>query len=484
MDSTSEVKALFANEKDSSIYSRFCQFVTQTGMDTCFKKGLIIGFSGGSDSVFLTLLLLAYRETQNTPFSMLAVHIHHGIRDDEADRDAVFSELFCKRLGVPFVLRKIDVPSVAKTMKKGLEETARNERYAAFDHILSKHRELSFVVTGHHGTDQIETVLFHMVRGSGTRGLAGIQPIYCNRLHPLLPFSKDEIVDFCQRHEISFVSDSTNESDAYSRNYIRRHMLPAMRAIVPNPESAVFRLTQNLASDQDYLDREAEKVLSSAMRIDAETLYALHPAILSRVVLKMAKSKTSIVPEYEHLSFICRSSKAQKPFSITLPGNVSFIFDGRFAYCQSNDEELKKDFSLSLPFDTLIDCKEFGFSFLLSYQLSAIEKAEEANVYKYATKTDLSSAILDNGVSIRHKRDGDSYYYGGMTHKIKKLLNDKKVPRDIREILPVLFDSKGVLWVPGFGVRQDKPNDQSGPYLFFGYENPDFPTVAHSERHG
>ncbi len=479
MDLTTTLDAFSGNGEASVFLDRFSSFAWETGIADRFSDGTVVALSGGADSVFLLLMLLSYRRKYRADFPLIAVHVHHGIRGGEADADAAFCRDLCESLQVPFVLKKTDVPALAKKAKKGLEETARNERYRVFDEVIAENNGFSYVVTAHHGSDHLETVVFHLMRGTGTRGLCGILPISGNRLHPLLPFSKDEITRFCLSHEIPFVFDSTNESDLYSRNYIRRHVVPALREITPDPERAVLRMSRNLALDAEYLDLEAQKITDrySDLRIPKDVFLSLHPAVMTRVVLRMANALTVTVPEYDHLSAITFSAEKKEPFSQSLPGNILFVFDGRYAFCRSNDTVEPTDFAYSIKPDSWLKIEEYGYGFFLSYDENAVDVLLSSNVYKYATKKDLSSAILNDKLTVRSRCDGDAYRYGGMTHKVKKLLNDKKVSLPLRRVLPVLSDGNGVLWLPGFGVRDDGEMAGSGPYLFFGFRNPDIETL-------
>ena len=186
---------------------------------------LAVALSGGADSVALLHIL-----TSEGQGRVHALHVHHGIRGAEADRDEQFCRLLCDRLGVPLCVVHTDVPALAREKGLGLESAARLARYDAFSAFL-REQELPLLVTAHHADDQLETMLQHLMRGSGLRGLCGI-PAYRALAHgavarPLLQVTKAQILAYCEENGLEFVQDSTNDEPCCPRN---RHMLGSLRA--------------------------------------------------------------------------------------------------------------------------------------------------------------------------------------------------------------------------------------------------------------
>lgn len=201
------------------------RFLKETGMlDGC--SGLIAGVSGGADSVFLFYVLLAVRKAEGIPFRV--VHVHHGLRGEEADRDADYVKSLCEQEAVPFSLHKRDIRAEAALKKRTVEEAGRYARYEIFEEELKGHPGAKLALA-HHKNDVAETVLFNLARGTGLMGLSGIRPVRGSYIRPLLAVTRDEIEESLARRKIPFMTDSTNEEDDAARNRIRHHVLPYMK---------------------------------------------------------------------------------------------------------------------------------------------------------------------------------------------------------------------------------------------------------------
>ena len=180
------MKKLCSASDFEAAFASFCEIHKLLLTDS-----LLVAFSGGADSA--VLLTLLQKECQARHICLTAFHVNHMIRGEEADRDAAFCKKFCQERAISFVCESVDIPSLAKAEKKGLEETARNERYR----LLSEYAEkegYTKIATAHNATDNLETVLFHLVRGMSIHGAGGIHPIRQNIIRPLLPFTKEEIL--------------------------------------------------------------------------------------------------------------------------------------------------------------------------------------------------------------------------------------------------------------------------------------------------
>lgn len=192
-------------------------------------NNIIVGFSGGADSVSLLFILNELRKEvdEYASLNLHAVHVNHGIRKGEADRDEAFARDFCKKLSIPFISRKIDVPTLAANKKEGLEKIARDERYRIFREE-GERLGTYLIATAHHKNDLAETLIFNISRGTGFKGLIGIKPINGKIIRPLLDVKRSEIDEFVKLKGLSFVTDSTNEDRTYTRNLIRKEIIPFM----------------------------------------------------------------------------------------------------------------------------------------------------------------------------------------------------------------------------------------------------------------
>ena len=442
------IDALFSSPEGKRIYALFDEAVAECGMRGHIEGGSLVGLSGGADSVMLLLLLLEYSRREGISTPLLAVHINHGIRGSEADRDECFARELCATLGVEFISRKIDVPALALESGKSIEEAARDARYSTFSEIILGRNDISSIALGHNATDNLETVLFNMMRGSGLRGVSGIPPIRDGIYRPMLAIPKEDIEVALGSVGIEFVTDSTNKDTAYTRNYIRHEIIPRLARLADSPEASVTRLTQNLRLDGEYIDSVASGFLrDSHGEPTVEALLSLHPAVFSRVVAAMAIAASGKSPERVHITKI-RELLSCGSFSYSLPGGCEFT--SSCGICRARCGFLEE-----LPEIAL----EWGVNELPAYA-AAVELFDEKpktshNVYKFSIQADLSSVIIKGGLRLRARREGDEYFYGGMTRKLKKMLIDRKIPKEDRARVPVLCDDAGIIWVPGFGVRDD-----------------------------
>ncbi len=458
-----KIHDFFASDEGKKIYATIERAIFEHNMLEAIKRGVLVGFSGGADSVMLLSFLFEMRN-RGEDFQLLACHINHMIRGDEADRDESFSRKFADSLGIPFISYQIDVPSIAKAQSKGLEEAARNVRYSKFTEIMQGRDDIGSICVAHNATDNAETVLFNILRGAGTRGTAGIPPVRDNILRPLIYLPKEEITSSLLGHGISFVTDSTNLEDDYTRNFIRNHVLKSMSEITPGVEKSFTRLSRNLRCDDDYLSGVASDFLSSADNIKTKDLASLHKSILCRVLSKMAE-KYSVTLENVHIESI-GNLLSEDNFEVSLPGGIRFVSERGISYMT---DRINEDKSYNFPI-------VFGENKIPEYNATVLVTDGKINkfslnVYKKSIQADISSAIIVGRLFLRSKQDGDSVFYGGITHKLKKLFNDKKIPKSKRSLIPVLCDEKGVVWVPGFGVRDDCPDDKKPLYATIAIDN-------------
>lgn len=474
---TEKIKKLFESQLGTLIYGKFLRTVNETKMRDMIFKGVLVGFSGGPDSVILLLLLNRYISEQNRG-KIVSFHLNHLIRGDEADRDENFSRDFCKRLNIEFISEKRDIPHIAKMNKLGIEECARNERYSCFSKIIQGRKDLSCVAVAHNATDNIETVLMNILRGSGLKGVSGIPPIRDNIIRPVINIPKDDIVRVLTEFDIPFVTDSTNLSVDYSRNYVRHNFLPMLRNISKNPEKAFMRMSENLRSDNSFIEDCAASFLSEYddKPVSVDKLNSLHPAVISRVLSFMAKSCGVNNLEYTHIKKISELL-SQGDFKYSLPGKKQFVSSKGKCYIRNDDipNIMLKPTKLKLGFNYIEGYK--SIIVLADSPIDSVLSDCYSNVYKISIQHSFNFDIIEGGIAVRCKLDGDSYKYGGITHKLKKLFNDRDIPTEERPNVPIFTDKQGIFWVPGFGTRQDVEVN-SNKILYIAVAHPEFENEA------
>ena len=465
------VENMFSSSRGSEIYARIITTVEEEGMSAFLENGVLLGLSGGADSVFLLCFLKEYARRAQRSAPLLAVHVNHGIRGDEADRDEEFSRRFADSLSVGFTSVTVDVPALAEEMGIGIEEAARNARYSIFADLISSRNELSTIAVAHNSTDNVETVLMNILRGSGLSGVCGIKPVRDNIIRPLIRISKSEILSLLDEYGIAYVTDSSNKSCDYTRNYVRNEILPLLGNISANPDSAITRLTKNLRCDLDYIDTQANLFIAEHCRnkMRCTDLKGLHSAVLAKVLSKIIFEATGEYPEEKHIHTLRDLLKTDN-FRYSLPGSFDFVCQRGVCFFSEKLSENK----LSGQIFPLVMGENKICGTNLTVFIGEFDKTL-LNVYNFSIQAFISSDIIDSGLFLRFKADGDSYRYHGMTHKLKKVFNDRNIPSVERDLIPVVCDEQGIVVVPGMSERDDaKSTDRNKNIpIIFAYKNAD-----------
>ena len=443
------------------LYRRILSYLEAEGVDANFPGGVLLALSGGADSVLLAYFLS--RLSRERGFSLAALHVHHHLRGEEADRDAELCTSLCKRLSIPFRTVHVDVRAEAERSHGGIEEAARRLRYRALRTELAE-RELRVIATAHHATDHLETVLQHLLRGGGARALLGIRPQRGDLVRPLLCLTKQEIAEELASVGIAYATDATNDDPHYTRNYLRAEILPRLAAIVPEPETAALRMSEALSHDVALLDELAARALADADRddrgVDAEYLRALPEALRRRVLVLLFEaarepSAAHIALEHTHITELSLLLRSGKPaFVLAVPNRLyAHLSGGRFSF-RRRSAVAAEQITVPLPEgDTLIPP---DFLLTVRHEGEDIRVRCSSNFYKIDTIATISSAIINGSLYARHRAAGDAYFFRGHTHTLKKLYNELHIPKDVRPHLPILCDADGILWVPFGPVRERK----------------------------
>lgn len=455
--------SLFDSELGKKVYQSMSRAIDENNMLSIIKNGVGIGFSGGADSV---LLLIFFRKLQQESiFSLKALHVNHLIRETTADRDEAFSMEFAKALEIDYECHRANVPEFAEKNKLGTEEAARKIRYDFFDSIVKKDDRIDAIATAHNSTDNLETLIFNLMRGAGSRGLSGIAPVRDNIIRPLIYVSKEDVVKLLSDSEIPFVTDETNFSVEYTRNYIRHEILPKLKRLASRPEEMSNKAIANLRMDSEYLDdlaTERYEQISVDGKIKALLLKELHSAILVRILRIMCHKYGAPMLERVHFEKIRELLNVGGDFEVDIPGGAAFVSKDSLCFITNKGEVNNTPYFEYVLNDGINEIPELNLAIALSNS-----KTEDfsSNVYKKSIQVNLNSAIIVGKLSVRTKKDGDSYFYGGMTRKLKKLFCDRKIPISVREKTPVITDEKGIVWVPGFGVRDDFPENKTEKWI-------------------
>ena len=416
-------------------------------------KKILVGLSGGADSTALVLSLCSLREKYG--FEVFALHVNHMIRGKEAERDEEFAKNLCAKLGIEFICERVDVPHLSQMSGESLELCARNARYEIFSKICLE-RSITHVATAHNKCDNAETVLFNLLRGSSAKGLCGI-PVkrsLCDGvtlIRPIIYAERSEIEEYLCSLGQDFVTDSTNASDDYTRNYLRHEIIPRLHKVNLQANDSIMRTSRLLKKDEEYLDNIARENLTD----DIAKLSSLHESILSRVVIKLFENASSETLTEGHVSTICEKIYAYREgkTTVSLPGSMSAkLYRGMLSF---EKDERKKRQDADLFEEEL--CMGYMFFDKNPYALYVSEGEGEdipetlennETVYKKYATDSLYFDTMPDKLFVRNRRDGDKIKSGGMNKSVKRLLLAEGFPEGDRYLVPFISDGERLLLVP------------------------------------
>ncbi len=421
--------------------------------DLCLPENtpVLLALSGGADSRALLHMLA----TRHVPLSL--AHVDHGIRGEESVRDREFCRALAKEYDLPFYLHIADVPALAREHGTGLEEEARRVRYDFFASVM-REQNIPLLVTAHNADDNAETMLFRLARGTSASGLCGIPRVReCEGgkvIRPLLHMTKAQILQYCKENALTYVTDSTNEHLDYARNRVRHTVLPALCAINENAVQNMTRLADTLTLEEDFWKCETAKYIhDDSLIIDL----SLHGALMAHCIaaflkqvgiepseIAISQTKTLMETGKEHATLCLSGGK------LTREGNR----------IKANFEIPSADYHIPL---------KIGENPILDGTMCLVWEKPYQNIYKKETMTRISFDTINGSLFVRPRREQDTILCGGMHKKVKKLLCDKKVPLSKRNILPLLCDESGIVWIPGVALR-DGAKDEKGDIFTLYYK--------------
>lgn len=387
-------------------------------------EAVTVALSGGADSVCLLHILYSLREELG--ITLQAAHLNHNLRGEESDRDEQFVRRLCEELEIPLAVGYADVKTEAEKRGESIELTARNIRYG-----FLKDNAIGLVATAHTASDNLETVIYNTVRGSGTRGIAGIPPKRDIYIRPLIGCTREEVEAYLCENGLTFVTDSSNLTDEYSRNFIRHKVIPALKQINPSAEQTVAAASVALREDADFIDGMALKIyaiISKGDSLDAELLLEQHPAVAKRV-----------------LAMFHTENVGENPDSLHIKGMYDVLKSG-------GRLSLRENFSAVCDKKTFKIVKNQSDKPVSQYKTELLYN----NVYNLLLKNTIDCDKIKGSLTVRTRREGDFIRLDGRgcTKSLKKLFCELKIPNDEREILPVVSDDEGVVFIYSVGIAE------------------------------
>ena len=397
---------------------------------------IVVGFSGGPDSVFLVEMLKKLQDFIN--FKIYLVHINHLLRGEDADSDEKFSFEYAKKNNLGIFIKRIPVKEIAKELGKTLEEVGREERYRFFSEIYEK-VGANKIATAHNKDDQIETFLFRLTRGTSLQGLEGIKIKNNNIIRPISEIYKKDILEYLNKNEIQYKIDKTNFENEFTRNSIRLDLIPFIEERYNIKfKDKIFSLIKEIRENNqnnslnlsDYTDSENRIILEKTKflsNFDKKNLLSL---FLNKKNIEVNRNKI------DEISSLIKSNGTKK---IDLDKSYRIVKDYTYLYIEDKKENCvinNNVIQVKIPSEQIFD----NFKITVS-TVENLDIPKQKNQY-------LLDAIYNDIIEVRYRKEGDRIFLGEKhSKKIKEIFIDQKIPKDIRDRLPIFLYNNTIFWI-------------------------------------
>lgn len=434
---------------------------------------ILVAVSGGMDSVLLLYLLNKYKEELGIEIE--AAHINHMLRKKESDKDQQLVKKLCSEWYIPFHTINIDIEKISKTNKWSIEEGARKVRYEYLN-TIKEQLECSKIAVAHHQKDQAETILMHIIRGTGADGLRGMFIDKNNIVRPLLNITREEIEEKVNTLELEYRTDKSNLQTRYARNKIRLKLIPILKKYNPQIESNLVKTGEIIREDNNFIETEVAKYYHKYIEhkeqylIINEKILELHLAIRRRLLIKAYKELSHMYLEYKFVEKADEYIQKKQNKKLGLPNGINLyrnkdglILDMRKKVIVQQSEELL----IQKP-----GLYEFAGKKL---KLEVIREILGKDIY---IKRDSSEGYVDFDkltwpLKARNRRSGDSFFVIGDKNerKLKKLFIDRGIEARIRDELPLIVSRDDrIIFIPSIGISDlFKIDDNTVTILHFSY---------------
>ena len=397
---------------------------------------IVVGFSGGPDSVFLVEMLKKLQNFIN--FKIYLVHINHLLRGKDAISDENFSFEYAKKNNLEIFIKRIPVKEIAKEVGKTLEEVGREERYKFFSEIYKK-VGANKIATAHNKDDQIETFLFRLIRGASLQGLEGIKIKNNNIIRPISEIYKKDILDYLNKNEIQYKIDKTNFENEFTRNSIRLDLIPFIEERYNIKfKDKIFSLIKEIRENNqnnslnlsDYTDSENRIILEKTKflsNFDKKNLLSL---FLNKKNIEVNRNKI------DEISSLIKSNGTKK---IDLDKSYRIVKDYTYLYIEDKKENCvinNNVIQVKIPSEQIFD------NFKISVNI-----VENLNILKQKNQY-LLDALYNDIIEVRYRKEGDRIFLDEKhSKKVKEVFIEQKVPKDLREKVPVFLYNNQIFWI-------------------------------------
>lgn len=426
------------------------------------EKGdkIIVGVSGGPDSMCLLHILKSI--SKEYCIEVVAAHINHCLRGEEAEKDEEYVKDFCRKNNLKFYSAKIDINKLAKEKNLSCETAGREARYSFFKKVM-KDINGTKVALAHNANDQCETILMRIMRGTGIEGLAGIKPIRDNiYIRPLINITRDEIEEYCASNDLNPRIDKTNLETIYTRNKIRLELIPYIRKnFNEDIVSAINRLAINVDIDSDYIEFMAEKSFKQYSIVKKDRIIILknafneHRAIVTRMIRYGICGIKGNLYNYEkiHIDQVIELQKNETGKELLLPGAIKVVnnYGDIHIFKHLPDNHITEDNEYIL---TLGD-NYIGDKMRVKLELIDNNNALKLGEWKNIKYFDFDK--INGNIVLRYRRDGDKFIPLGMngSKKLKDFFIDLKIPKEERNKIPLICFNKDIAWVVGYRISEN-----------------------------
>jgi len=441
---------------------------------------VVVGVSGGNDSTALLHILASLNEHYCYGWDLHAVHLNHGFRGEESREDAVYVERLCKQLAVPCHLFERDVSAFMRETGMGAQEASREIRYQLFREVAEKSGATK-VVLAHHADDQVETILFRLLRGTRLGGLTGMPsrrwlvPERIEVVRPLLAVYRVQLEAYCRAHNLQPREDSSNRSRKYRRNLLRLDVMPLLEQVNERYREHILALAESVRADESYLDRQSRSALEEVI-LEKKT----HTIIISREKFQkcdvaLQRRMITLILSYlarqsewssQHVEAVLRLMEEVHPSSVLhLPDRlVATRMYERLIISRDALDGQTAEFvqELDIPGSTWI--QESGIWVHTRYLQHA---PRWETLPRHAAVFDADQ--LMGSIRVRNRKPGDRLvlFGSGAGKKVKELLIDTKIPRAFRDRLPLVVAGEEVIWIPGVRRSAAAPvSERTTRYLY------------------
>lgn len=438
---------------------------------------IVVGVSGGPDSMALLYCLLEARKA--IPFNIHVAHVNHGVRGEEARRDQLFVERIAGELGLPFYTKNVNMVEYGKEKGISSEEAGRELRYGFFREVLRSLGKGKIAVA-HNMNDQAETLLMRIMRGTGPDGLKGMEYKSNDVIRPILGIDRKEIEDYIAKKGIETVLDHTNLKPIYSRNKIRLELIPYIEEnFNPNIVNTLWRMSRIFSMDLNFLEEYTEVKFNNMLKnYDKNSIIldggkfleedrSIQHRIIRKAILEVNKSLQGITEAQIYSAVdILRTSQTGKEFHFTNNIVLKVNYD-EIVIEKSRDEE-KTTYSYDINVPTSISLNNgyyFEFKLVTKDDNFVMEKSRHIRYFDFDK--------VKGNLKIRNRREGDRFVPFGMkgSKKLKDYFIDEKVPRDLRDRIPLIVDDENILWVVGYRTSElYKITDETKRILLISYK--------------